>query len=217
MSPGERNRLLNGSFLLGNMLALHSFLIVVLKLEKRGGDFEYLRSHFDSTRLAYLTLDDFIYCANEMIQNWTYGMQGKSTASRGGAQTFLTHTHVVHEQTGEPGIDLDRQFLHFLADLKGELGDKDVLEQYRKCVEFAHYKSSLILFFFSSAMKPLLVEAIPGSQFRLMDTNVKVRFIQIVKKPSFHLVLAVLFQNPSKDWRGPRPQQRPKRFFLRHS
>ncbi|XP_065832673.1 acidic fibroblast growth factor intracellular-binding protein B-like isoform X2 [Oscarella lobularis] len=95
-------------------------------------------------RLAYLTLDDFIYCANEMIQNWTYGMQ-------------------VHEQTGEPGIDLDRQFLHFLADLKGELGDKDVLEQYR------------------NAMKPLLVEAIPGSQFRLMDTNVKSFFKTLLK------------------------------------
>eukprot|EP00118_Oscarella_pearsei_P018901 m.197107 g.197107 ORF g.197107 m.197107 type:complete len:142 (+) comp39538_c0_seq35:381-806(+) len=70
-------------------------------------------------RLAYLTLDDFIYCAHEMMQNWTYGMQAQV-------------------QAGEPGIDLDRQFLRSLADLKGELSDKDILEQYRMFVDFFH-------------------------------------------------------------------------------
>ncbi|XP_062503003.1 acidic fibroblast growth factor intracellular-binding protein-like isoform X2 [Corticium candelabrum] len=61
-------------------------------------------------RLAYLSFDDFAFCTHQMMEHWT------------------------SRSKGDAAVDLDRTFLRQIADLKGLMGDKESLEQYRVLV-----------------------------------------------------------------------------------
>lgn len=61
-------------------------------------------------RLAYLSFNDFVACSNQMITHWSYS----STESR----------------QDDMDVDVDREFLHNLKDLKALL-EKDVMDSVR--------------------------------------------------------------------------------------
>ncbi|XP_033110521.1 acidic fibroblast growth factor intracellular-binding protein-like isoform X2 [Anneissia japonica] len=65
-------------------------------------------------RLAFVTFDDFVYCADKMINNWTVGSANSSAKE-------------------DLDADFDRDFLRDLRELK-ILGEKDCSEQHRSFV-----------------------------------------------------------------------------------
>uniref|UniRef100_A0A8C4QXR4 Fibroblast growth factor (acidic) intracellular binding protein b n=1 Tax=Eptatretus burgeri TaxID=7764 RepID=A0A8C4QXR4_EPTBU len=65
-------------------------------------------------KLLYLTFDDFAFCAEQLIRSWTLGAAG-SVAD-------------------DMDVDLDREFLQELKDLKVLISDKDLLDQHKSLV-----------------------------------------------------------------------------------
>ncbi|XP_064408050.1 fibroblast growth factor (acidic) intracellular binding protein a [Latimeria chalumnae] len=65
-------------------------------------------------KLQYLTFEDFAYCAEQMIQNWTLG--------------------AVDSMVDDMDVDLDKEFLQDLKDLKVLVTDKDLLDQHKSLV-----------------------------------------------------------------------------------
>ncbi|CAH1261771.1 FIBP [Branchiostoma lanceolatum] len=74
-------------------------------------------------KLQYLSFDDFAYCADLMIHNWTFGAAGKSKL----------HS-LKNSQADDMDVEMDRVFLQELRDLKVLTGDKDVYEKHRGLV-----------------------------------------------------------------------------------
>lgn len=65
-------------------------------------------------KLQYLTFQDFAYCAEQLIQNWTLG--------------------AVDHMADDIDVDLDKEFLQDLKDLKVLITDKDLLDQHKSLV-----------------------------------------------------------------------------------
>nr|XP_012423408.1 PREDICTED: acidic fibroblast growth factor intracellular-binding protein isoform X1 [Odobenus rosmarus divergens] len=65
-------------------------------------------------KLQYLSFGDFAYCAELMIQNWTLG--------------------AVDSQVDDMDVDLDKEFLQDLKELKMLVADKDLLDLHKSLV-----------------------------------------------------------------------------------
>jgi len=65
-------------------------------------------------KLQYLSFGDFAYCAELMIQNWTLG--------------------AVDSQVDDMDVDLDKEFLQDLKELKVLVADKDLLDLHKSLV-----------------------------------------------------------------------------------
>ncbi|XP_073676973.1 fibroblast growth factor (acidic) intracellular binding protein a isoform X1 [Garra rufa] len=65
-------------------------------------------------KLQYLTFQDFAFCAGQLINNWTVG--------------------AVDNMMDDMDVDLDKEFLQDLKDLKILITDKDLLDQHKSLV-----------------------------------------------------------------------------------
>uniref|UniRef100_A0A672Q673 Fibroblast growth factor (acidic) intracellular binding protein a n=2 Tax=Sinocyclocheilus grahami TaxID=75366 RepID=A0A672Q673_SINGR len=65
-------------------------------------------------KLLYLTFQDFAFCAGQLINNWTVG--------------------AVDNMMEDMDVDLDKEFLQDLKDLKILITDKDLLDQHKSLV-----------------------------------------------------------------------------------
>ncbi|KAL6480275.1 hypothetical protein MHYP_G00113080 [Metynnis hypsauchen] len=65
-------------------------------------------------KLQYLTFQDFAFCAGQLINNWTVG--------------------AVDNMVEDMDVDLDKEFLQDLKDLKILITDKDLLDQHKSLV-----------------------------------------------------------------------------------
>lgn len=65
-------------------------------------------------KLQYLTFQDFAFCAGQLINNWTVG--------------------AVDNMMEDMDVDLDKEFLQDLKDLKILITDKDLLDQHKSLV-----------------------------------------------------------------------------------
>ncbi|XP_055271480.1 acidic fibroblast growth factor intracellular-binding protein-like [Moschus berezovskii] len=65
-------------------------------------------------KLQYLSFEDFAFCAELMIQNWTLG--------------------AVDSQVDDMDMDLDKEFLQDLKELKVLVADKDLLDLHKSLV-----------------------------------------------------------------------------------
>ncbi|XP_029469030.1 acidic fibroblast growth factor intracellular-binding protein isoform X1 [Rhinatrema bivittatum] len=76
----------------------------------------FANSRFETgkKKLQYLTFEDFAYCAEQLIQNWTLG--------------------AVDNQADDMDMDLDKEFLQDLKELKILITDKDLLDQHKSLV-----------------------------------------------------------------------------------
>nr|XP_060614159.1 acidic fibroblast growth factor intracellular-binding protein [Anolis sagrei ordinatus] len=76
----------------------------------------FANSRFETgkKKLQYLTFEDFSYCAEQMIQNWTLG--------------------AVDTNVDDMDVDLDKEFLQGLKELKILITDKDLLDLHKSLV-----------------------------------------------------------------------------------
>uniref|UniRef100_A0A8C9YVL4 Fibroblast growth factor (acidic) intracellular binding protein a n=1 Tax=Sander lucioperca TaxID=283035 RepID=A0A8C9YVL4_SANLU len=65
-------------------------------------------------KLQYLTFQDFAFCAGQLISNWTVG--------------------AVDNMVEDMDVDLDKEFLQELKELKVLITDKDLLDQHKSLV-----------------------------------------------------------------------------------
>ncbi|KAL7885827.1 hypothetical protein AOLI_G00061220 [Acnodon oligacanthus] len=65
-------------------------------------------------KLQYLTFQDFAFCAGQLINNWTVG--------------------AIDNMVEDMDVDLDKEFLQDLKDLKILITDKDLLDQHKSLV-----------------------------------------------------------------------------------
>ncbi|XP_027050164.1 acidic fibroblast growth factor intracellular-binding protein-like [Pocillopora damicornis] len=68
-------------------------------------------------RLSYLSFDDLVFCAEQMLDHWTVGSVEGSTAD-----------------VGDTGAEFDRGFLQELRDLKVFVNDKEIVDEHRSLV-----------------------------------------------------------------------------------
>ena len=94
------------------------------------------RFETNKRKLAHLSFSDFTYCANMMIDRWTAGAEG---------------SHAVDDD-----LELDRDFLQELHDLKLSLIDRVWIDRQLKCV-----------------MKDLRRKKIPTQTLRVMESCFK--------------------------------------------
>ncbi|XP_041094010.1 fibroblast growth factor (acidic) intracellular binding protein a isoform X1 [Polyodon spathula] len=73
----------------------------------------FANSRFETgkKKLQYLTFEDFAFCAEQLIQNWTLG--------------------AVDSMVEDKDVDLDKEFLQDLKDLKVLVTDKDMMDQHK--------------------------------------------------------------------------------------
>ncbi|XP_030424518.1 acidic fibroblast growth factor intracellular-binding protein isoform X1 [Gopherus evgoodei] len=76
----------------------------------------FANSRFETgkKKLQFLTFEDFAYCAEQMIQNWTLG--------------------AVDSNVDDMDVDLDKEFLQELKELKVLIADKDLLDLHKSLV-----------------------------------------------------------------------------------
>uniref|UniRef100_A0A8D0L5U5 FGF1 intracellular binding protein n=1 Tax=Sphenodon punctatus TaxID=8508 RepID=A0A8D0L5U5_SPHPU len=76
----------------------------------------FANSRFETgkKKLQFLTFEDFAFCAEQMIQNWTLG--------------------AVDTNVDDMDVDLDKEFLQDLKELKVLIGDKELLDLHKRLV-----------------------------------------------------------------------------------
>ncbi|XP_060031983.1 acidic fibroblast growth factor intracellular-binding protein isoform X2 [Erinaceus europaeus] len=72
-------------------------------------------------KLQYLSFGDFAFCAELMIQNWTLGAVGEAPSK-------------PDSQVDDMDMDLDKEFLQDLKELKVLVADKDLLDLHKSLV-----------------------------------------------------------------------------------
>ncbi|XP_036785422.2 acidic fibroblast growth factor intracellular-binding protein isoform X1 [Manis pentadactyla] len=72
-------------------------------------------------KLQYLSFGDFAFCAELMIQNWTLGAVGEAPTD-------------PDSQVDDMDMDLDKEFLQDLKELKVLVADKDLLDLHKSLV-----------------------------------------------------------------------------------
>ncbi|XP_056295242.1 fibroblast growth factor (acidic) intracellular binding protein a isoform X1 [Pseudoliparis swirei] len=70
-------------------------------------------------KLQYLTFQDFAFCAGQLISNWTVG---------------AVVSDFVDNMVEDMDVDLDKEFLQELKELKVLITDKDLLDQHKSLV-----------------------------------------------------------------------------------
>eukprot|EP00058_Branchiostoma_floridae_P000443 XP_002585931.1 hypothetical protein BRAFLDRAFT_289524 [Branchiostoma floridae] len=103
---------ISGHFLLPEKLAKRYAAIVF---------FSNNRFETGKKKLQYLSFDDFAYCADLMIHNWTFGAAGNGPS-------------LYDSQADDMDVEMDRVFLQELRDLKVLTGEKDVYEKHKGLV-----------------------------------------------------------------------------------
>ncbi|KAG8146712.1 putative Acidic fibroblast growth factor intracellular-binding protein [Naja naja] len=76
----------------------------------------FANSRFETgkKKLQYLSFEDFAYCAEQMIENWTLG--------------------AMDTNVDDMDVDLDKEFLQGLKELKVLIADKDLLDLHKSLV-----------------------------------------------------------------------------------
>uniref|UniRef100_A0A8D0GWD3 FGF1 intracellular binding protein n=1 Tax=Sphenodon punctatus TaxID=8508 RepID=A0A8D0GWD3_SPHPU len=85
----------------------------------------FANSRFETgkKKLQFLTFEDFAFCAEQMIQNWTLGAVGASGAGKR-----------LDTNVDDMDVDLDKEFLQDLKELKVLIGDKELLDLHKRLV-----------------------------------------------------------------------------------
>eukprot|EP00794_Sanderia_malayensis_P020243 gene20243-22225_t len=109
-SEGCAHEVINRNFLFSQQQARMYALLVFLFVNR-----------FDSSkkRLAYLTFDDFMFCAEQMLSHWCVGSFDAS----------YTSSDVTHDDD-----EIDRNFFQEVRDLKNIITDKDSNDQLKRFV-----------------------------------------------------------------------------------
>uniref|UniRef100_A0A673ALD7 Fibroblast growth factor (acidic) intracellular binding protein a n=1 Tax=Sphaeramia orbicularis TaxID=375764 RepID=A0A673ALD7_9TELE len=110
-------------------------------------------------KLQYLTFQDFAFCAGQLINNWTVG--------------------AVDNMVEDMDVDLDKEFLQELKELKILITDKDLLDQHKSQLKSSTSVLIYLLFPFTSNLSRGLVNIAA----KLTNTkDVRDFFIDLVEK-----------------------------------
>ncbi|XP_066575199.1 fibroblast growth factor (acidic) intracellular binding protein a isoform X2 [Amia ocellicauda] len=124
--------------------------------------FANIRFETGKKKLQYLNFEDFAFCAGQLIQNWTVG--------------------AVDSMVEDMDVDLDKEFLQDLKELKILITDKDMLDQHKSLVCTA-LRGKIQVFAEMEANFKNLSRALVNIAAKLMHTkDVRDFFIDLVEK-----------------------------------
>ncbi|XP_065143077.1 acidic fibroblast growth factor intracellular-binding protein B isoform X2 [Paramisgurnus dabryanus] len=124
----------------------------------------FANSRFETgkRKLQYLSFQDFAFCAGQLISYWTVG--------------------AVDTMMEDIDVDLEKEFLHDLKDLKVLVHDKDMLDQHKSLV-CAQLKGKISVFSEMEANFKNLSRALINIASKLTHTkDVRDLFIDLVEK-----------------------------------
>ncbi|XP_028839874.1 acidic fibroblast growth factor intracellular-binding protein B [Denticeps clupeoides] len=124
----------------------------------------FANSRFETgkRKLQYLSFQDFAFCAGQLISNWTVG--------------------AVDNMMEDMDVDLEKDFLHNLKELKILINDKDMLDQHRNLV-CAQLRGKITVFGEMEANFKNLSRALVNIAAKLTHTkDVRDLFIDLVEK-----------------------------------
>ncbi|XP_063059201.1 acidic fibroblast growth factor intracellular-binding protein B-like [Engraulis encrasicolus] len=125
----------------------------------------FANSRFETgkRKLQYLSFQDFAFCAGQLISYWTIGAVGYSVME-------------------DMDVDLEKEFLHNLKDLKVLINDKDMLDQHKSLV-CAQLRGKIKVFNEMEANFKNLSRALVNIAAKLTHTkDVRDLFIDLVEK-----------------------------------
>ncbi|KAG5851963.1 fibroblast growth factor (acidic) intracellular binding protein a isoform X1 [Anguilla anguilla] len=85
-------------------------------------------------KLQYLSFQDFAFCACQLINYWTVGAVGERERETGVVTRSLRRQRDFDNMVEDMDVDLDKEFLQDLKDLKILITDKDMLDQHKSLV-----------------------------------------------------------------------------------
>ncbi|XP_060791133.1 acidic fibroblast growth factor intracellular-binding protein B-like [Neoarius graeffei] len=147
-------------FLLSNSLA-RDYAAVVF----------FANSRFETgkRKLQYLSFQDFAFCAGQLISYWTVGAVGKMP-------------ELTDDMMEDMDVDLEKEFLHDLKELKVLVNDKDVLDQHKSLV-CSQLKGKIKVFTEVEANFKILSRALINIASKLTNTkDVRDLFTDLVEK-----------------------------------
>ncbi|KAL7853931.1 hypothetical protein AOLI_G00207750 [Acnodon oligacanthus] len=124
----------------------------------------FANSRFETgkRKLQYLSFQDFAFCAGQLISYWTVG--------------------AVDNMMEDMDVDLEKEFLHDLKDLKVLVNDKDMLDQHKSLV-CSQLKGKIKVFSEMEANFKNLSRALINIASKLTNTkDVRDLFIDLVEK-----------------------------------
>ncbi|XP_058613723.1 acidic fibroblast growth factor intracellular-binding protein B isoform X2 [Onychostoma macrolepis] len=124
----------------------------------------FANSRFETgkRKLQYLSFQDFAFCAGQLISYWTVG--------------------AVDNVVENMDVDLEKEFLHDLKDLKVLVNDKDMLDQHKSLV-CAQLRGKIKVFSEMEASFKNLSRALVNIASKLTHTkDVRDLFIDLVEK-----------------------------------
>ncbi|KAL1252921.1 hypothetical protein QQF64_017614 [Cirrhinus molitorella] len=124
----------------------------------------FANSRFETgkRKLQYLSFQDFAFCAGQLISYWTVG--------------------AVDNMMEDMDVDLEKEFLHDLKDLKVLVNDKDMLDQHKSLV-CAQLRGKIKVFSEMEASFKNLSRALVNIASKLTHTkDVRDLFIDLVEK-----------------------------------
>ncbi|XP_066502271.1 acidic fibroblast growth factor intracellular-binding protein B-like isoform X2 [Hoplias malabaricus] len=124
----------------------------------------FANSRFETgkRKLQYLSFQDFAFCAGQLISYWTVG--------------------AVDNMMEDMDVDLEKEFLHDLKELKVLVNDKDLLDQHKSLVCF-QLREKIRVFTEMEANFKNLSRALINIATKLINTkDVRDLFIDLVEK-----------------------------------
>ncbi|XP_041948565.1 acidic fibroblast growth factor intracellular-binding protein B-like isoform X1 [Alosa sapidissima] len=124
----------------------------------------FANSRFETgkRKLQYLSFQDFAFCAGQLISYWTVG--------------------AVDNMMEDMDVDLEKEFLHNLKDLKVLINDKDLLDQHKSLV-CAQLRGKIKVFSEMEANFKTLSRALVNIAAKLTHSkDVRDLFIDLVEK-----------------------------------
>ncbi|XP_023650969.1 fibroblast growth factor (acidic) intracellular binding protein a isoform X2 [Paramormyrops kingsleyae] len=144
-------------------------------------------------KLQFLSFQDFAFCAGQLISNWTVGAVGKMQqlerdTESGAVRQLLNkqakekHPICTNNMVEDMDVDLDKEFLQDLKDLKILINDKDLLDQHKSLVCTA-LRGKTKVFNEMEANFKTLSRALVNIAAKLTNTkDVRDLFIDLVEK-----------------------------------
>ncbi|XP_010898840.1 acidic fibroblast growth factor intracellular-binding protein B isoform X1 [Esox lucius] len=142
----------------------HHFLLTDTQARDYAAIVFFANSRFETgkRKLQYLSFQDFAYCASQLIQYWTTG--------------------AVDSMVEDMDVDLEKEFLHELKDLKVLVNDKNMLDQHKVLV-CAALRGKIKVYRLMEANFKNLSRALINLASKLTHTkDVRDLFIDLVEK-----------------------------------
>uniref|UniRef100_W5KF70 Fibroblast growth factor (acidic) intracellular binding protein b n=2 Tax=Astyanax mexicanus TaxID=7994 RepID=W5KF70_ASTMX len=142
----------------------HHFLLSDLLAKDYAAVVFFANSRFETgkKKLQYLSFQDFAFCACQLISYWTVG--------------------AVDNMMDDMDVDLEKEFLHDLKDLKVLVNDKDMLDQHKSLV-CSQLRGRIRVFTEMEANFKNLSRALINIASKLTNTkDVRDLFIDLVEK-----------------------------------